>query len=225
MLLNRPMTTSKSMYLVLIEDHRLLAESVRNLLVREIEGAEVKIYHTGTAFIEETHHLCPDVIITDLMLPGGVNGIDVLDFCKEKFAGKAKLLVLSTMNNVQVVRYTIRSGVNGFLSKGAPVVELVDAIKTVMGGNQYISKDLRDGLINTIFSEDQVIYHLSPREKKVLQRVCNGYTVKEIASELNISTHTVQYYHRNVLAKFNVRKTSELIVFVMQKGLFIPEIK
>lgn len=213
------------MYLVLIDDHKLLTESVRNLLKKEIEAADVRVYHTGAAFIQDNHHVCPDIIITDLMMPGGINGVNVLDFCREKFGDRTKVIVLSSMHNAQTVRYTIQGGVNGFVSKAAPIKELVDAIKTVMTGNQYVSKNLRDDLINTIFLDDQVIHHLSPREKQILQKICNGHTLKEIASGLNLSTHTIHYYHRTILSKLNVKKTSELIVLAVQKGLFIPEIK
>lgn len=219
------MITPNSMYLVLIEDHKLMAESVRNLIKREIEGAELRIFHSGAAFIEENHTKCPDVVITDLMLPGGVTGIQVLDHCREIFGDKVKLLVLSSMNNAQTVRHTIRCGVNGYISKSAPIKELIDAVNTVMKGNQYISTNFRDDLINTIFLEDHDLYHLSPKERIVLQKVCNGYTVKEIATGLKISQHTAQYYHRSILSKFKVRRTSELIVIAMQKGLYIPEIR
>lgn len=213
------------MYLALIDDHRLLTESIYNLLKKKMGSVDIKVYHNGVGFVSDNHITCPDIIITDLMMPGGVNGINVIDFCKEKFEGKAKVLVLSSITNVHIIRQTIRTGANGFLSKASPIEELVDAISTVIGGKQYISRNLRDDLLNTIFAEDHLSYHLSPREKDVLQKICSGKTIKETAHELNLSIHTVQYYHRNVLAKLNLKKTSDLIVFAMQNGLFIPDLK
>jgi DNA-binding NarL/FixJ family response regulator len=101
----------------------------------------------------------------------------------------------------------------------------MEAIQSVLDGQQYIAKNLRDSLLNTVFTEDQVVYHLSPREKEVLRRVCSGCTIKEIAYDLKLSVHTVQYYHRSVLSKLKLKKTSDLIVFAMQNGMYIPSVK
>lgn len=213
------------MYLVLIDDQKLLSESIRSLLKKEMGGITAKLYPNGAAFLQDKQDTPPDLIISDLIMSGGVNGISVLDYCRENFSTKTKTIILSSLTNVQIIRQAIRSGASGFLSKSAPIDELVEAIKLVMAGKQYISSDLRDGLLSTIFLEDQSIYQLSRREKDVLQQVCNGKTMKEIANDLNLSIYTVQYYHRSVLSKLNVKKTSNLIVLAMQKGLYIPETK
>lgn len=211
------------MYFILIDDHKLLTESIRNLLQSEIDGLTISTYRNGAAFLQDKHDIHPDIVITDLIMSGNVNGIKVLDFCFENFGSNTKTLVLSSINNGQIVRQAIKSGASGFLSKSAQIYELFEAIKLVRTGKQYISSDLRDELLNTIFIEDQMAHHLSPREKDVLQLVCNGKTMKEIANDLKLSIYTVQYYHRSILSKLNVKKTSTLIVLAMQKGLYIPE--
>ena len=92
----------------------------------------------------------------------------------------------------------------------------------VNAGKQYIGKGIRDTLINSVFTDEQVVLHLSPREKEVLQKVCSGRTIKEIAYDLKLSAHTVQYYHRSVMEKLKVKRTTDLIVYAMQHGLYIP---
>lgn len=213
------------MLVVLIDDHLMLTESVKNQLVIKEGITEVKTYSSGTAFVQDKNLIPPDVLITDLMMPGNVNGIEVIDFCKKTFKDKTKILVLTSITDVQTIRQTIRNGANGFLSKFSSVDELMEAIQSVLDGQQYIAKNLRDSLLNTVFTEDQVVYHLSPREKEVLRRVCSGCTIKEIAYDLKLSVHTVQYYHRSVLSKLKLKKTSDLIVFAMQNGMYIPSVK
>ena len=213
------------MQIILIDDHQLLTESVASLLRGKLPDPEIRTYKDGATFVTDKHIIAPDLLITDLMMPGGVNGLNVLEFCKEHFGSKTKIIVMSSITDVQTIRNTIRNGANGFVSKASPVDELLEAVNTVMEGKQYISNNLKDSLLNTVFTEDQVVFHLSPREREVLQRVCSGLTIKEIAYELNLSAHTVQYYHRSVLSKLKVKRTSDLIVFAMQHGLYIPEVK
>jgi DNA-binding NarL/FixJ family response regulator len=136
-----------------------------------------------------------------------------------------KVIILSTVADVQTIKHTIRRGANSFLSKSTTFQEFKESILQVSAGKQYIGRSIRDNLINSVFTDEQVVLHLSPREKEVLQKVCSGRTIKEIAYELKLSAHTVQYYHRSVMDKLKVKRTTDLIVYAMQHGLYIPEMK
>lgn len=213
------------MKITLIDDHILLSTSLKSLL-NSNGFSDVNQFNKAEDFLSYVKFQSdfPDVIITDLVMPD-MNGLQFLEKIQQQYKGKAKIIVLTSMTNVQTIKQVIRAGANGFLSKASTIEELIEAIQYIQTGKQYIERSLRESLLNTVFTEEQIVYHLSPREKKVLQKVCSGLTIKEIAYELNLSAHTVQYYHRNVLAKLKVKRTSDLIVFAMQNGLYIPEIK
>ena len=211
------------MIITLLDDHAILTESIKSLLLKLPEVEQVKTYNDPALFLAEEMLVAPDIIIVDLMMPG-INGMKVIEICRSNFKDKVKIIVLSCITDVQTIKQAIRAGANGFLSKGSDIEELTEAIITVNKGNQYIAPKLKDSMLNSFFTEEQVIYHFSPREKDVLNKVCNGLTIKEIAYDLKLSTHTVQYYHRSVLAKLKVKRTSDLIVFAMQNGLYIPDI-
>lgn len=211
------------MKIVLLDDHAMLTESVKELLLQQSFVEEVKTYQNAAKFIDEASTLCPDIVICDLMMPD-INGIKLLEMFQSSYKEKIKFIILSSIIDVQIIKQAIRKGASGFLSKASSIDELIEAILNVKDGNQYISQNLRESLVNTLFTEEQFVYHLSPREKDVLKRVCSGRTIKEIAYELNLSPHTAQYYHRCVMNKLKVKRTSDLIVFAIQHGLYIPDV-
>jgi DNA-binding NarL/FixJ family response regulator len=159
------------------------------------------------------------------LIMNGVNGLELLDVCRTRFPKEMKVIILSSVVDVHTIKHTMRRGANSYLSKSMTFQEFKECILQVIAGKQYIGKAIRDNLINSVFTDEQIVLHLSPREKEVLQKVCSGRTIKEIAYDLKLSAHTVQYYHRSVMDKLKVKRTTDLIVYAMQHGLYIPEMR
>lgn len=216
------------MVIAIIDDHRLVAETIRNSLVMKFGAAisEVRIFKRAEEYLETSflEGWVPTLIISDLLMHG-IYGIDLLTAYRKNAPGTMKIIFLSSVTDISTVRQAIRSGVNGYLSKDISTDELYEAIADVMAGEQYISSQLQKGLLSNIFTEEQIVYHLSPREKEVLRLVCSGNTIKEAAYKLSLSVHTVQSYHKNIMKKFNVHCTADLVVFAMQRGLYSPAMK
>lgn len=114
-------------------------------------------------------------------------------------------------------------GVSGFLSKQTSVDELVEAIEAVKKGDIYVNNHLSKKLIQHIFNQEQTDVRLTPREKEVLQKVCSALTMKEIALSMALSVNTVQTFQKNILKKFNVRRTTDLVIAAIKAGLYNPE--
>lgn len=210
------------MNITLVDEHLLLTDALQNLLLMIPEITQVDTFTNGKAFLNEKRASPPDILVMDLML-NGLNGLELLDICRATLPSEMKVIVLSAITDVNTIKHTIKRGANSFLSKSTPFEEFKESIFQVSSGKQYIGKAVRDNLINSVFVEEEVVLHLSPREKEVLQKVCGGHTIKEIAYELKLSAHTVQYYHRSVMDKLKVRRTTDLIVYAMQHGLYMPE--
>ncbi|RFM26380.1 response regulator [Deminuibacter soli] len=215
------------MKIALIDDHRMLTDSVRNVLSLDPAIEEVRTFISAAVYVKNKDSFWnPDIIITDLLMPG-ITGIELIE-AVNRGAGKAplpKFIVLSSITDVQTIKQAIRAGAIGYLSKDTSIEELTEAIHAVHSGEQYIAAKLKNSLISNVFTEEQVVLHLSPREKDVLELMCSGNTVKEAAFKLNLSVHTVQSYHKNIMKKFKVNRTADLIVFAMQKGLYNPTLK
>ena len=212
------------MKIAIIDDHQILSESLKASLIQRPEIIEINTYCSVTDFFDNASKIQPDVVIVDMMMPN-INGLQFIEMCKSKYAVKLNIVVLTSISDVQIIKQAIRAGAGAYLCKNTTLDELVIAIEHVVSNKQYIAKSLRNILLEHSFLDDKINYQLSNREKEVLQRVCSGQTIKEIAHELKLSHHTIQTFHRNVMRKFKVNRIADLIVFAMQNGLYIPEIK
>lgn len=210
------------MKIALIDDHSILSETLGLSLEKHIPDSEIKIFSHGEQFLSSNFAAWkPEVIVVDMLMPG-MNGLEVLSRVKELFGDDCKVILLTSIIDVHTIRNAMRIGASGYLSKDVSIPELIEAIETVTNDDQYIEKKLRNSLVKYVFEEDRIVFHLSPREKEVLDLICSGKTPKEIAYEINLSVHTVQEYLRAVMKKFKVNRTTDLVVFAIQKGLYNP---
>lgn len=212
------------MHIVLIDDHAMLTQSLKAMLEAEETISSVQTYNSVNDFWKMPPKPVPDVILVDLVM-GGTDGETFIEQLKDpaKYPYPYKIIILSTLSDPSTIRHLIRKGASGFLNKTSDVTEILEAIDEVMHGRQYIGKNLRNSIVNSIFVEETIVYHLTPREKQVLTEICKGYILKEIAHNLDISIHTVQYYYRCILNKFKLKRSKELIVFAIQHGLYTPQ--
>jgi DNA-binding NarL/FixJ family response regulator len=204
--------------IAIIDDHRMIAEIMQATLRAQPFTGEVRMYDSGEAFLHRADKWQPDMILMDMLMPG-ISGLALIDELKKATMPGTRIIIISSASDTYLVKQAIRHGINGYLSKEAQLEELINAILSVHQGEQYISNSLSQKLIKNIFIEEQVVIQLSPREKEVLRLVCLGNTIKEIASSLGLTPNTVQSYHKNIMKKFNVNKTTELILRAIDAGL------
>lgn len=210
------------MTVALIDDHKLLLETITVSIQNRHPDWLVHSFNSFKEFQEKVRNTDTiDILILDLIMPD-ISGIKVLSTHRSAIPPDTKIIILSSIQDVQSLRNCIRMGALGFLPKNVSLDELLEAIETVQNNEKYIGVSLRKHLLDSIFTEEQIVFHLSGREQQVLEQICKGFTIKEIAFAMNLSAHTVQYYHRNVMQKLKVSRTSDLIVFAIQHGLYNP---
>ena len=156
-----------SITVTLIDDHLLLSESLGKLLRRYEFIKDIQTFKSPEEFLAAKSATEPDIIISDILMPG-MSGIDLLTHYK-KINKKLKIILLSSIIEVQTIRHAMRNGASGYLAKDTSPDELADAILTVYHGEPYIGESLRKSLIRNSFTEEQFVYNLSPREKEVLK--------------------------------------------------------
>lgn len=211
------------MNIVIIDDHAILGDSLKNLFINNKQFKIVKSYTSGNDFLNDYLTFTPSVIISDLNMPG-INGIDFTEKCRKIYDDKVKIIILSMINDSQTIKKMMRLGANGFVSKATAFSELLIAINEVLLDKKYISKDLKEKMFEDLFNQTEIIYRLSPRENEVLKLICNGKTIKEVGYTLGVSPSTAQYYQKCIMQKFKLKRTSDLIVFAIKNGLYNPTI-
>ncbi|HUH74333.1 MAG TPA: response regulator transcription factor [Chitinophagales bacterium] len=210
------------MLFTLIDDQKLITGALEILIKENFEEVEILSFNSAQAFLDALENgTRPDIIFVDIIMPE-INGIKLIEICKKNYKNKIKIIALSSLRDSSTIKNVLNLGVNGYLSKDIAPEELKMAIQEVLAGNIYIEKNLRSRTLTNLTSDEDIVLQLTDREQEVLNGLCNGLSIKEIAAQLFLSHHTVQFYHKNIMNKFKIRKNTELIVFAIKQGLFVP---
>lgn len=164
--------------------------------------------------LENVPRAKPDLIITDLTLPGR----DGLEFIRDILAirpGQA-VLVVSMHDEVLYAERALRSGARGFLMKEAGSEKMLTAIRHVLGGNVYVSDRMSAKILETLTGSrprgaDSPIQKLSDREFEVFRMFGEGLTTKEIAGRLHLSEKTVAVHRGHIKEKLGIKNATELM--------------
>lgn len=211
------------MLFILIDDQKLITGAVKILLSDIFKDSEIISFNAPQDFLNQIDELrTPSIVFVDIIMPE-INGLKLIEIAKKKFNNQTKFIALSSLKDISTIKNAIHIGVDGYLSKDISPDELKIAVEEILAGDTYIEKELRNRSINSLVPEDDIVLQLTEREQEVLNGICEGLSIKEIAAQLYLSHHTVQFYHKNIMAKFKIKKNTELIVFAIKHGLYFPK--
>jgi DNA-binding NarL/FixJ family response regulator len=154
----------------------------------------------------------PDVILMDIDMPG-TNGIEGLKLIRE-INSDVKVLMLTVFDDNKNVFEAIRSGANGYVLKKTPPAKLLEYIQEAQSGGAPMTSSIATQVLKMftdIHEEKGEDYHLSDREKQVLQLLVNGYSYKMIASDMFIAIDTVRSHIKKIYEKLQVNSKSEAV--------------
>lgn len=206
---------------LIVEDHDVTRQGLHSLLEDHLEARVVATTGEGLEAVPLIEKHEPDLVVLDLGLPG-LNGLDIL-YKIQRLGVSTNIVVLSMHGEDSYVSEAFQLGASGYVLKGSPLDELIDAIRTVMRGEKYISSELSEKLIESSTDTDSQALDryqtLTEREREVLQLTAEGYTSREIGEQLEISHRTVEKHRENVQAKLELRNTVEMAAYAHQRGL------
>ncbi len=209
---------------ILVDDHNLFRESLCYLLTQSKKIEIIAEAENGELFLELLNDQKPDLVLMDINMPK-MDGIEATKRALEKYPD-LKIIALS-MNGDETYYYKmIHAGAKGFVIKKASSNELIEAIVTVMQGNDFFSPELMKniiinmGLAKRIKTEKETKYiFLTKREKDVLKLICTGLSVKEIANKLFISPRTVEGHKVRISEKLGAKTVANIIILAIKHKL------
>ena len=191
----------------------MFAQGLRSFLGDEFEL--LSTVGNGRELIEWACELNPDVILVDISMPV-INGFDAVREIRKR-GSEAKVIFLTMHNDATFLAEAFRCGASGYILKQAAGEELVNAIRVVAQGHNYVSP-----LITNLPSESQTKQGqktITPRQREVLELLSQGLTMKEIAAQLKISTRTAESHKYETMQTLGVETTAELIRYCLRLGL------
>lgn len=197
---------------ILYEDNPQLREGL-SMLLNGSEGFEViGAFKNCNNVVSEVEALKPHVILMDIDMPG-TNGIEGLKLIRQMNTD-VKILMLTVFDDNKNVFEAVRNGANGYLLKKTPPAKLLEYIQEAHTGGAPMSSSIATQVLKMFSQVHSAVnsdYHLSEREKQVLQWLVNGYSYKMIAAEMFISIDTVRSHIKKIYEKLHVNSKSEAV--------------
>jgi DNA-binding NarL/FixJ family response regulator len=207
-----------SVRVLLADDHKIMCEGLQMLIEKQSDMEVVGVAHDGREAVRMTSEIAPDVVIMDVAMPK-LNGIEAARQIISEIP-EVKVIALSMHTDRRYVTGMLSAGVSGYLPKDCVGEELAQAIRTVVGGQVYLSPAIA-GIVVEEFTAATKKRHslLSPRELEVLQLLAEGQSSREIASSLHISVKTVETHRRQLMEKLKLKTVAELTKYAIREGI------
>ena len=204
---------------LLVDDHRIVRDGLRNLLTREPWVEVVGEAADGLTAVDAALRLHPDLVIMDLTLPG-LNGFETTRRIAVALP-RTRVVILSMHSDHRFVEEAFAAGAAGFVVKEAAFDELVTAVREVLAGRCYLSGRAEVSFGPTAPQARRRVLRdpLTPRERSVLRLIAEGHGTRRVAELLTISVKTVETHRRNIMEKLGLHNVAELTKYAVREGL------
>lgn len=212
--------SSAPIRVVIIEDLREVREGLQ-MLINGTRGFHcAHSYRTMEEALARIVDEKPDVILTDIGLPG-MSGIEGIRTLREREVD-APVIALTVYDNDEQIFAALCAGANGYLLKNTPPARLLESLREVVDGGAPMSPEVARRVIH-LFREfrppEQANYHLTPQENELLRLLVEGHHKKTAARAMNISVNTVSFHLKNIYQKLQVHSKTEAVAKALRERL------
>lgn len=195
---------------LLADDHAIVSQGLQSLLRESFDL--VGSVRDGRALVATVAELKPDVVVTDISMPG-LNGLEAIRQIK-KIRRSTRVIALTMHSEPTLVAEALKAGASGYVLKSSAVEELERAIHEVLLGRTYVTSLIAKDVFSVLMeagSSASPEPQLTARQREVLQLIGEGRTMKEIASALNISPRTAESHKYDMMQTLGCKTTADLI--------------
>lgn len=207
----------KRIRIIICDDHPLITEGIHSFITQKEDMEVVATAGSAAELMDILPVTMADVLLLDVNLPDE-NGIDVCMEVKKKYPD-IRILGLSNFNERSVIVRMLNNGASGYLVKSESVNVVEQAIRHIYEGGLYFGKEAQSTLTSLTKTELMETPPITKREREVLQYLDEGLTSTMVAEKMFISSLTVDSHRKNLLRKFNVSKTINLLQKAKELGI------
>ena len=218
-------STDSPTEILIVDDHPAIREALSAAIERE-EGLQVVGAFDNVvdveAYLEER---TPDILVVDITL-GGEDGLTLIEHIRTE-SPETRVLVYSMHDESLYAGRALRAGAMGYVPKSAPTDDVIEAIHQIEQGDVYLSRQIASQVLGKVIHNHgyaaNPVEQLTDREMTVFRMIGQGYSVREIAEELDLSRKTVETYRRRAKEKLGYESVDELLRFAVQWAGRNPE--
>ena len=207
----------------LVEDHAIVREGISSLLALPEDIEVVGAVGSAEEALTEIPTVMPDVLLLDVKLPN-LNGVELIRRLQAR-GGLPPTLILTTFEDDELLFEGLKAGARGYLLKDISLEQLLEGIREIARGGSYVKPAVTERLLQVARKTDAtahptpLIALLTERETEVLRLLASGYSNREIARALLVSTGTVKNHVSSILGKLGVRDRTRAVLTGLQSGL------
>lgn len=205
---------------LIADDHALIRQGLKSLLSLEARISVICEADEGHSIVPLLNVYKPDVLLMDINMPG-MTGIEVLKLIKKNVIN-TRVVFLTVENDQKTLLEAIEIGADGYILKGSPPVELIEAIISVSEGEKYIDKSLVSVLFNKVVNIHTKGSHfdmLSEREIEILYFISRGFSNREIGEELFLSEKTIKNNATRIFKKIGVGDRVQATIYAIENEI------
>jgi DNA-binding NarL/FixJ family response regulator len=210
----------ESLKIVIADDHQMFIDGIKLLLKKEKAFEIAGEALNGAAALELIEKLNPEILITDINMPG-MSGTELTKIVKEKFP-QTKVIVLTMYNDREIVNEILNTEAEGYILKNTGKQELINALTKIADNGTYYSNEVMNIMMTTVRKEKKIAeqtQHLTPREIEIIRLITKEYSSAQIADTLFISPRTVDTHRKHILQKTKSKTLVGLMRFAYDNNL------
>ncbi len=206
------MNAKTEIRILIVDDHPIVRMGISAIINARSDMVAVAQANSGEEAIALYRQHVPDITLMDLRLPG-MGGVEAIRAIRA-VSPKARFVVLTTYEGDEDIHQALKSGAQGYLIKGMPHEDLIEAIRRVHAGEYFVPVPMAEALATRIPRTQ-----LTPRERDVLSLLVEGKSNKEIGVSLDISEATIKSHVSVILMKLGAADRTQAVVVALQRGI------
>ena len=208
------------------DDHQIIIDGLLAVLRLEEDFEVVGFSLNGEGLYERIVNNNADILIMDINMPDK-DGLEVLKEFKQH-GYPAKVIILSSYDDLKLIKEVLKSGVSGYLSKKCAGENITNAIRSVYNGEQYFSETIKNKLLSSFSGHEAretyeesapIPTNITKREMEILKLIAQEYSTKEISCELTLSTNTIDTHRKKLMRKLQVKNSIGLVKYAIKNNI------